>query len=358
MRKSLYFILFTLSLLFTGCNRNTFRVSGIVTGAEGQLLYLEHMGLPATTTLDSCRIGRSGKFSFRQPSPGEPDLYRLRLADRAGQAVLLAVDSTEHIRLNAKADSLLMAEVDGSDKTRQLAALRLSARTQPMAEHKVYARSLILSDPKSQVAYYALFQRRAGQPVFDPLDSDDQKLYRAVATAWHTWYPASKRGEVLYQQVLELIRAERRAENAAAVQAFMAEQENAFLDITLPDEEGVERSLSAFRGRPILLDFVSADMPQYAGYLFEMKEIWNTYHSRGLEIYSVYPDPAKLAWEDRVRALPWTTVRTENGLRHSCFSLYNVQQLPTIFLYDRSGQIVSRVGSFDELRKQLNSILK
>lgn len=353
MRTSRYIFLVCMAALMAGCGRN-FKVSGAVDSATGETIYLEEMGLMKTMVLDSVVLKANGKFSFKVPSPEYPELYRLRVS---GKTLVLAVDSTEQIVVEGTLAEWQDAQIIGSDESQKIQNLRTSLRDLPMEEHKAAAKDAILDNPKGLAAYYALFQSKKGEPVFDIYDKQDRAFYQAVATSLNTWYGESQRSKVLYQQVLDVMNQERRAKNAAMMQAFIDEQENTFLEISLKDEDGVEQSLSACKGHPTVLCFASCQMEKYTGFVFEMKEIWNAYQAQGLMVYEVYPDQNRLVWEDQVRALPWTTVRTENGLQSRVYATYNVQAIPTMFVLDRQGNVVARCYDFETLRKEVAKVL-
>lgn len=342
-----------LLLALTGCGKDTFCVSGHVHHAGGETLYLEHLGLMKTEVLDSVILPEDGAFKFREQRPEYPDLYRLRIENAT---LVLAIDSLEHITIETE-DRLPEAVIGNSEKSEQIRELRRSLCDKPLDEHRAFAKKTILTAPLSIVAYYAVFQQKAGLPVFDIYDKEDRIVFSAVATSFNTWMPDYYRSKALYNQVLDVINGERRAQQVAAMQAFIEESENTFLDITLPDETGVEQSLSQYKGKLIIVDFVTTIMDRYTGYIFEMKDIYNTYHSRGVEIYEVYPDPSHLTWEEQVRALPWTTVRTENGVNDITFRTFNVQTIPTLFLYNRKGEVVGRFHDFQSLKKALEKEL-
>ena len=128
------------------------------------------------------------------------------------------------------------------------------------------------------------------------------------------------------------------------------------LDISLPDEEGLTRSLSDLSGKVVVLDFSAIEMEQSQGYIFELRELYNRYRSRGLTIYSVSLDRNRLLWEDGVVNLPWINVyagdqATEVLLR------YNVQSLPTLFLLDRKGNVQGRYSNFEQLDADIRKYL-
>ncbi|MCM1035367.1 MAG: TlpA family protein disulfide reductase [Paludibacter sp.] len=354
MKKNTLLLLLLLSL--AACERGShFEVSGTIADGGRDTLYVEQLSLRKTLLLDSVVLPASGKFCFRLPSGAYPELYRLRLR---GRQWVFAVDSTETIRLMTSRDSLAYADAPGSESTRRITCLRRALVAESPEVHKDLAKKYILENPRSIEAYFALFQQRKGAFVFDVYDKTDRVYYSAVATAWHAFMPDSERSKMLYTLVSEVIREERLQQNRLAMQAFIEQSDNAFLDITLPDENGLMQSLSDMRGQVILLDFSAFEMEQSTAYIFEMRELYNKYHSQGLEIYQVSADNNRLLWEQSVDHLPWTTVRSEYGGYASCFRTYNVQSIPTTFLLNRKGEVVGRNISFDQLPAAIEQCLR
>lgn len=350
--------IFLFSLVVLGCiacrNTNTFCIEGTLATEDNQTLYLERMDLMGAVAVDSATLSTNGTFRFRSERPEYPELYRLR-AGR--QSLYIAVDSLETIAVEGNLGQLAEATVSGSVKSEQIQTLRRSLRDSTLEAHKALAQKIIIADPSSMVAYYALFQMKAGAPVFNPLIKAELPYFRAVATSFNAFRPNDQRSKVLYQQVLDIIQSDRMERQNALIQAYIEEQGNALLDIRLKDVNGDERALSDKQGHYCVLSFASTLMERYTAYTFEMKEVWNAYHGKGLEIYEVYPDPARLSWEDQVRALPWTCVRTENSVNDPVYSTYNVQSLPTIFLIDKNGNVIARVSSFEHLQQLLREKL-
>ena len=53
-------------------------------------------------------------------------------------------------------------------------------------------------------------------------------------------------------------------------------------------------------------------------------------------------------WLNTASNLPWTCVYDESTIYSSYLKSYNVQQLPSVFLIDRDGNITDRPESTDE----------
>ena len=353
MRPTILSCCISALLLFTACSHAPqFEVRGQITGAEGEVLYLEHTGLVNTELEDSCLLKADGAFVLHGAAPEYPDFYRLRIGQKSA---VLVVDSIEIISLSTTRDSLpLTLGFVGSEQSVTVAQLRHSLRDKPMDEHRQFAQEVIMRDPRSMAAYYAVFQSKQGAPVFDMYDPQQRRFYQAVATSMNVWMPEYVRTKTLYGQVIDAMNAERKALNELAMRQYIEESESSFLDISLPNIYGDTCRLSEHLGKVILLEFSTSQMEQGNAYVLALRELDNMYNRRGLDIYSVSVDPVKLYWEDWVKNLPWTCVRTENKVP---LVTYNVGSLPTMFLLDKKGQVQGRYVDFEQLEKDLKRLL-
>lgn len=354
MSRYLYCFLTTIFLI--SCQSSTkFSISGTITGATGETLYLEHTSLMSTIALDSCILDTHGYFHFSSISPQYPDFYRLRIGS---QTLPLAIDSTEQIIITTTRDSLpYTVSIEGSPISLTMAQLRTTARTAPREELRKQTQKVIIDNPRSLAAYYAVFLKQKGEYIWNILDPQDRRMYQAVATSFQTWMPEYERTIVMHNQVMEVLLSERSIKNQQSIRQFINEAENTFLDIVLPDEEGEEQLLSDLRGEVIILDFSSYEMENAVEYIFELREIYNKYHNKGLDIYSVSLDRNQLLWEQAVEHLPWTTVRADQNTAVSVLLQYNVQGLPTLFLIDRKGNIQGRYFDFKALDTDIKKYL-
>jgi glutathione peroxidase-family protein len=350
-------IIFYFSLIaLVACQRTPmFTVEGVVVNAAGQMLYLEHTALLTTSAVDSVELDESGQFTLRADAPQSPDFYRLRIGSRS---LPLAIDSIETVQITTSYDSLSHTlNIEGSEASLLMAQLRATARVATREELRQQAQQLIMQNPRSLAAYYAVFLKQNGEYIWNLLDASDRRMYQVVATSFQTWMPDHERTKILCNQVKEVIRAERSLQSQQAVHQLIADSENAFLDIELPDEMGQMQSLSQFRGKVVVLDFSSAEMQQAIAYTFELRELYNQYHKRGLEIYSVSLNRNRLAWQDAAANLPWTTVQLDENTATSVLMRYNVQALPTIFLLDKKGNVQGRYADFATLEADIRKYL-
>lgn len=374
-------VLCVVSLVLAACKRQAdFTVEGVVSGADGQVMYLENVGVSSVETLDSVRLTAAGEFRFERPRPAYPDFYRLRLNN---QLINFSIDSTETISFVADAETFATSyRVEGSENCKAIKNITLAqldanqaigrarrayeadqladtayARQveEAVGAYKEVARRYIYSAPMSAAAYFALFQQIDGLLLFDLYDKEDSKAYGAVATSLDHFYPESPRAKHLYNLALQSIKVIRiqRPVNLDNVER----EEVGYVDIELPDIQGVNQKLSALApGNIVLLNF-TAYMSEWSPALnMALGELYVEYHDKGLEVYQVSLDDDVHFWKNAASNLPWTCVRDPQTVYSQVAALYNVKQLPVIFVLDRSGNLVKRVDDMKNLAAEVGAL--
>ena len=366
----------------SACNNSSdFTVKGVVAGADGQLMYLENVGISNVVTLDSIKLAPGGKFKFTEKRPEYPDFYRLRLNN---QLINFAVDSTETISFVADAGTFATSySVEGSENSKAIKAITLAQldanqaisrlrkeyedkmisdttyRTKVLAAADAYkevARKYIYSAPMSTAAYFALFQQIDGLLFFDLYDRNDVKAYGAVATSYDHTYPESPRSKHLYNltlQSMKVLRAQRPVDYSN-----VETKEISFLDIELPDVRGEVVKLSTVApGKVVLINFTAYQTEWSPALNMALGELYTKYHDQGLEIYQVSLDSDFHFWRNGASNLPWVTVHDPQSVYSQVAGLYNVKQLPAIFILDRKGNLVKRVEDVKKLESDVKKVL-
>lgn len=377
--------LILLALLVSLCccqQRNTFCITGNITDAADTMLYLEHLTLnKGIVLIDSIRLKEDGKFCFKSEAPGNPEFYRLRIG---GQGINLGIDSTETIRVTASLDSLSFGyRVEGSgtcDTIRllclKLASLERKARSistdhnytlqerdemieQLVEQYKTEVKiNFIQNHYDATYSYYACFQTLGNQLIFDPiLNKSDLTWLHAVANAWNEKYPSCQRTENLCNIIQECRRRQAKPHEIILDIDGEKVRELGIIDMTFPDINGQERQLSSLRGNVVLLDFMAFSMDDSTERTLLLRELYNKYHERGLEIYQVSLDPSQHLWKQRCEALPWISVYCEEGLESDMLRLYNVQRLPYYFLIDRNCDLQARQEAIPNLEEAIEKLL-
>ena len=373
------------ALTITACSSGPkFQVNGDVSGADGKMLYLEASGLEGIVTLDSVKLKGEGTFSFKQPRPESPEFYRLRIDDKI---INFSVDSIETIQVKAPyVDFSTTYTVEGSENSNKIKELTLKQiRLQKEVDnllaslrsngigHDVFEDSLatllnnykedvkvnyIFAAPNTAAAYFALFQKLNNYLIFDPLNNkDDVKCFAAVATSLNNAFPHAVRSKNLYNIVIKGMKNTRQPQTKALEIPQDQIVETGIIDIALRDVKGNVRKLTDLKGKVVLLDFSVFQSPAGAPHNLMLRELYNTYAKEGLEIYQVSLDADEHYWKTAADNLPWVCVRDGNGVYSTNVAVYNVRQVPSIFLINRNNELKLRGEDIKDLEAAVKSLL-
>lgn len=373
-----------MAAMLTSCDNRKFHIDGTVTEAKDSVLYLENMSLDGPVVVDSVKLDDKGSFSFSEKAPDAPEFYRLRIA---GQIINLSVDSTETIKIKAAYPSMATGyTVEGSAECatiKELALKQIDLQNRVIAVQnnpnlgydltrdsigrliEAYKdeikRNYIYKAPMRASSYFALFQTLGNMLIFNPRESaEDVKAFAAVATSWDTYHPNALRGKNLHNIAIEGMKDVRIMRNKMAAQSIEASKVNVsnIIDISLLDNKGNRRNLTDLKGKVVLLDFHVFGARESTKRIMQMRELYNKYHSRGLEIYQVSLDPDEHFWKTQTAALPWISVRDPQGLQSKNLASYNVTSIPTFFLIDRNNEVKKRDAQITDIDAEINALLK
>lgn len=368
-----------ITVLMSGCGKEMFHVEGAISNAKDSILYFEHNGLTGFTTVDSVKLDAKGAFSFASDKVNNPEFYRLRIA---GQIINIAIDSTETVKVDAKYPQMATDySVNGSyenEKIKQLALKQINLQAQCQAlysEQPQAADSLvqqliqaykydvshnyIFKEPMKAYSYFALFQyivvNNEARLIFNPtVDPEDNKVFGAVATSWDTYFPNSERGQNLHNITIKGMRDNRIA--AANKQNIQIEaEETGVIDLPLRDNKGNMHHLTDLRGKVVLLNFHAFSLPDSPEYIMQMRELYDKYHAKGLEIYMVSLDENEHFWKESVATLPWINVYDNTGISEAYTSAATAT--PIIYLIDRSNTVVRNPAQIKNLPKEIEALL-
>ena len=370
------------ALIITSCSQKKFNVEGQISNATDSVLYFENVGLEGINVIDSVKLSDNGNFSFSDEAPVAPEFYRLRIAD---QIINVSIDSTETVTIKAQYPQMaIQYEVNGSEnclKIKELALKQIDLHKRAMAIQEnttlgvdeandsilkiidAYKEDVktnyIFKEPMKAYSYFALFQTLGNWLLFNPRSNkDDIKVFAAVATSWDTYYPHAERGQNLHNIAIEGMKNMRITEGAREQTIDASKIEEAgVLDIALQDNHGQVRHLTDLKGKVVLLDFHIFAMEESPARILLLRELYNKYAAQGFEIYQVSLDPDEHFWKQQTAALPWISVRDEDGINSQRIMLYNIQSVPDYFIIDRNNNLVKRAEQMKDLEAEIKKLL-
>lgn len=371
MKLKYLYLLLTISLVACNSSDNV-KIHGVIKDAQDKIVYLEENNLNGSLPIDSFKLKEDGHFKFKFKKSVYPEFYQLRIGN---QRTILAVGIDKNIEVLALADDMLHAKIIGSIASEEIQELRISARQlqtdfselsnldngedkqklisafdENLEKHKNRVKGLVLANPNSMSAYYGLFQQIGDNYIFTPYERDDRNYFQAVATAFHTNIPEFERSKNLYTLVLDALQYEREMKNSSKWGDEIDVEELSIIDIELPDRNGYPKRLSDNIGSLIVLDFTIYALENNINHTFELREIYDRYSDKDLKIYQVSLDENRHFWQQNVSSTPWVCV---NDIEGKVAITYNIQEIPTMFLINKEGEIIGRFSNYQELNKAI-----
>lgn len=370
-------------LAVASCNQKKFHVSGNITEAKDSILYFENMSLDGPVVIDSVKLGDDGAFDFSEEAPSAPEFFRLRIAR---QIINVSIDSTETVKFKAAYPTMSVKyDVEGSEnceKIKELAIMQIQLLNTVIAidantslgvqqasdsienainmYKQVVKSKYIFKEPNKAYAYFALFQALGNRLIFNPHTSkEDAQCFGAVATSWDTYYPEAERGLNLHNIAIEGLNTQRLVEArkmGPVIDASKVSVSN-IIDIPLVDNKGKKRSLTELNGKVVLLDFHAFAIEGSTQRIMMLRELYNKYHDKGFEIYQVSVDADEHFWKTQTAALPWINVHDDNSLDSEYLHRYNVQNIPTFFLIDRTNSLHKRDVQIKDIDAEIAGLL-
>jgi len=347
------------------------RISCTVNGAPERMVVVKQLNGNAYDILDTVKTDAGGSFKYNvSVQKGQPEFIYLFFSDtkiaslllESGEKAVVTTDTLGHYSVEGSEGSAKLKAVE-QDFAKFISDVRNVLETSDNAQSEVsrlyvaYYRNCVkylMNNPYSLTVVPVLFQKlNPSSPVFS--QTTDAIHFRRACDSLKTVYPDSK-----YVKALE-----KETERREQVMSLGYQIDNAaiqgFPEIALPDINGERKSLSELKAKVILLHFwTSTNAEQKMFNIDVLKHIYDAYHSKGFEIYSVAVDADKAGWAQSVSGqnLPWINVNDGLGVASPVLGIYNVSELPTSFIIAGGEILGSSVKGEAGLRKELERLLK
>ena len=336
------------------------RISATIENAKDSAVVLQKLNYNRLLIVDTIRTDASGHFNYKVKLKGnEPYFYYLYLGSRPVASMILLPSDQVTIDVPAEGpftiegseESTLFQQVNSSfasvsdqmkallstvdDDTPESRMKEVNQRLSKMyVDYKREAIKYVITHPRSITSAVVLFQRFSDNlPVFG--QESDAVIFKTVRDSLVEVYPRS-----------EFVTALRDEVDARTSQMSLSRFDDitqiSFPDIELPDVEGVARKLSDLEGQVIVLSFWSVGQTEHKLFNVDLIDLYAKYHERGLEIYQVSLDIDKPSWASTVRSqgIPWISVNDGLGVQSPAVTTYNVDHVPSMFVFNKEGDIV------------------
>jgi thiol-disulfide isomerase/thioredoxin len=378
--KKLISILAIFSLLFSSCgSAGKGKVSGTIKNAKGQNLIFEKIENNAPVALDTVKLDEKGNFSFDMKE-GKVDFYRIILSP--SNFLVLCLDSTSNVEITADAKDLIdnytikgsknseiihdyFAEINPLLKeqrkldetmrgmnfgdTDKVNTMRAQMK-ELIAKIATITKKYIDKNPESP----ALIVMQSLNPETD-LDYY-KKIEKAVGKAMPNSFYHNQISTYISQVEYKLQELERQKEMDKILGQGMA-----MPDIKLPGTDGKEKSLSALKGKVVLVDFWASWCRPCRAENPNVVRLYGKYNKKGFEVFSVSLDKEKSSWEAAIThdGLIWPNhVSDLMQWQSVVVKQFGIQGIPYTILVGRDGNIIAKNLRGEALEAKLAELFK
>lgn len=379
-----------LSLLFLiSCSQKPsstdFQIKGKLNNGNNKLITLVDLNARTPKVIDSVQTDKNGEFLFTQKVPTK-GFYNIEVS--ASNYATIIADSSNKITFEANADNIGDTyKISGSSDAILLQAFDSLTRV-PLHElqtirntqdslQRVY--EAFLNTSSKQVALDSL--SNVLEPTFNKLsDRYSNVAYNldGIVKGFIDKYPdsfailAAVQLLSIEQDIAYYIKvAQTLSEKYPNVQTlkdfttYINEKKRAAIgmpapEITMNDIDGKPITLSSLRGKTVIVDFwASWCKPCRAENPF-MVNLYNTFHNKGLEMYSVSLDFDKDAWLKAIIQdhLSWKNhVCDFKQWQSPIVALYGFNGIPFTCIVDKNGNIAAKNLRGPQLQAKIEELL-
>lgn len=278
-----------------------------------------------------CKISKNGKFQLRI-NIEIANYYRLFLTDEIHVFYVPEPGENANIEINTKA--VEKSIIRGSKHTLLYHNTLKKYKTNSQKKRKDIARELINNNPNSIVC--VIFAT--------DLDFDKDEIY----------FKKLIKGMDKYSENEHIKNFINRFERHKKLKIGAIAPE-----ISLKNTKGSYVKLSSLKGNYVLIDFWASWCGPCRRESPNIVKIYNKYHSKGFEIYSVSLDKSDANWKKAItedKLGKWTHVSDLKGWKSEGGKIYNVSSIPYTVLLDKKGKIIAKDLRGNALEMELKKI--
>ena len=330
------------ALAVVACGKNNAQLTGLVPDAPESKIVVKMLDVNRFQTIDTVKTNAAGEFSCKVALE-EPSFVYLFYGDRQiaslllqqGDKIKVETDTLGAYRTAGSEECLRLQKVENAYNAfmRDLSTILMTEADPDAALSRRYVEyyrdrvNYVMQNSHSLTAIPVFFQQiNDDLQVFN--SNTDGFIMNAVADSLETVYPGSSWIKALRKE------AEARVNVIQLADRIREAPEIGYFDIELPGMEGKNIKLSDVESKITMVYFWSSTAEQKMFNVTALVPLYEEFHSKGLEIYSVCLDGDKTAWATVVRnqKLPWVNVCDTRGAYSPYVESYGVTTLPMVWV--------------------------
>lgn len=345
---------FLLSITFLGACSSTSSVSEIngtfPDAVNMQVALNKYVVSNSMVPINKTQTDANGEFTFTFENGIEEGIYYFNIGAQQGVIVLDGTEKKVEIKGNMADLGNMSYTVEGSASTQELLTAINSIRSGNADANNVVALINGFNNPLNGIQF-AVMTLRGNAAFIDTYKNISQKINEKnpqslYANAWNSFVQQTE-AQVAQQRASELIQVGMEAP-----------------DITLPNPDGKDMSLSDLKGKVVLIDFWAAWCGPCRKANPKVVQVYNKYKDQGFTVFSVSLDGVDERTKSRLggnessikaamenEKTKWVNAIAQDQLAwdfhvsdlkkwdSSAAKLYGIRSIPKTFLVDRDGKI-------------------
>ncbi len=373
-------IVAVVALLAAACENSgskNFTVKGEIKNAPATVVYLEQISYDnmPPQVLDSITL-KDGKFSLKGKA-AEEALLQLRFPQIEKGPLFFVINDKSGIEINADWRDIRQLKYKGSPASERL---QVFVDSLSVTQQKLYAiqneMQNVIQDDSLKVVKQAemntiltSFKSYIKQTAME----DKSPMVSMFATSINAGADATD-NEALYNNLLK--RFPKHTGIQTVVKQFRESTGNAqpqppqqsataavgsmAPEITMPDVNGKNFSLSSLKGKYVLVDFWASWCGPCRMENPNVVEAYNKYRNKNFTILGVSLDKTKEAWVKAIKedGLTWNHISDLKFWNSEAVTLYGFNGIPYNVLIDPAGKIIANNLRGSELERKLGEVLQ
>lgn len=364
---------------FTENNSGPFTVSGTLKNSPSKVVYIEETIIATGQTIlkDSARINADGKFSISVDVPGE-GVYNLRLANEPAFVTVI----NDAARINIEADFKKQYDfynVSGSAASQGIRDYLAKINEWQREKFNYYTQADSIRKNKGDSALAGNLEQKQRDIAQQMKIFTDQTVKQSNKAPLSLFVLATYQGmannpgfrmnaftaEELVGSLTEMIQKFPGNDDLVNIKNSVEAQIKKSLsgkpapEISLPDTEGKQVTLSSFRGKYVLVDFWASWCGPCRRENPTVVEAYNRFKDKNFTVLGVSLDKQKEPWLKAIvdDQLNWTHISDLKYWQSVVVPLYGIQGIPFNVLVDPDGKIVAENLRGTALGQKLEEIL-